>query len=118
MHEPHSYPQKSYSAITSGEDQHHYRQSSSGAEAGQGPSVPFEWHGSNRTGNRKLHYAGVVQFDKEASQTRDYCVAALLSKSGATRRATRPDPLGKARGRLFAAQKALAQDDKRVFFTG
>ena len=53
-------------------------------------------------------------FDKEASQTRDYCVAALLSKSGATRRATRPDPLGKARGRLFAAQKALAQDDKLV----
>jgi hypothetical protein len=104
MHEPHSYPQKSYSAITSGEDQHHYRQSSSGAEAGQGPSVPFEWHGSNRTGNRKLHYAGVVQFDKEASQTRDYCVA----KNDASRGSPRS----------FAAQKALAQDDKRVFFTG
>jgi hypothetical protein len=32
----------------------------------------------------------VVQFDKEASQTRDYCVA-----KSATRRAARPDSLGK-----------------------
>jgi hypothetical protein len=31
-----------------------------------------------------------VQFDKEASQTRDYCVA-----KSATRRAARPDSLGK-----------------------
>jgi hypothetical protein len=46
------------SAITSGEDQHHYRQNSSGAQAGQGPSVPSAWHGSNRTWDRELRYAG------------------------------------------------------------
>src|SRR5580698_3846499 len=34
----------------------------------------------------------VCAVDREASQTRDYCVAALLSKSGATHRAARPDP--------------------------
>src|SRR5580658_1044155 len=33
---------------TSGEDQHHYRQNSSGRRTGQGPSVPSLWHGSNR----------------------------------------------------------------------
>ena len=37
----------------------------------------------------------VVQFDKEASQTRDYCVA-----KNATRRAARPDP-SLRKGRLF-----------------
>jgi hypothetical protein len=34
----------------------------------------------------------VVRFDKEASQTRDYCIAAFLNKSCATQRAVRPDP--------------------------
>jgi hypothetical protein len=43
----------------------------------------------------------VAQFDREAIQTRDYCVA-----KNATRRADRPDP--------FAAQKALAQDDNQT----
>jgi hypothetical protein len=43
----------------------------------------------------------VVQFDKEASQTRDYCIAKnpsvafALSGQAATHRAARPDPLGK-----------------------
>jgi hypothetical protein len=40
----------------------------------------------------------VVQFDKEASQTRDYCVA-----KNATLRAARPDP--------SLAQRTLVQDD-------
>jgi len=33
-----------------------------------------------------------AELDKEASQTRDYCVAAFLNKSSATLRAARPDP--------------------------
>ena len=37
----------------------------------------------------------MVQFDKEASQTRDYCVA-----KNATHRAARPDP-SLRKGRLF-----------------
>jgi len=49
----------------------------------------------------------VVQFDKEASQTRDYSVA-----QSATVRAARPDSLDFARDRLFASQKQLAPDDK------
>ena len=53
MHEPHVYPQRSESAITSGEDQHHYRQHSSGILAGQGPTVPLRWPGSNTGMARK-----------------------------------------------------------------
>jgi hypothetical protein len=34
----------------------------------------------------------VMQFDKETSRTRDYCVAAFLNKSSATHRAAHPDP--------------------------
>jgi hypothetical protein len=51
MHEPHRHPQPSNSAITSGEDQHHYRQNSSGIEGAQGPTVPLGWHGSNSLGS-------------------------------------------------------------------
>ena len=36
----------------------------------------------------------------DASQTRDYCVAAFLSKSSATHRAARPDPFDFTQGRL------------------
>jgi hypothetical protein len=36
------------SATTTGEDQHHYRQNSSGSDGAQGTSVPSKWHGSNR----------------------------------------------------------------------
>jgi len=49
MHEPHRHPQPSKSAITSGEDQHHYRQDSSGGKTEQGPTVPSRWHVSNRS---------------------------------------------------------------------
>jgi hypothetical protein len=50
------------------------------------------------------------QFDiKEASQTRDYCVA-----KNATQRAARPDSFGCAQDRLFAAQRTLAQDDNQT----
>ena len=48
MHEPHRYPLDPNQPFTSGEDQHHYRQNSSGIAAGQGPSVPYRWHESNR----------------------------------------------------------------------
>jgi hypothetical protein len=34
----------------------------------------------------------IAKSTREASQTRDYCVAALLIKSCATLRAARPDP--------------------------
>jgi hypothetical protein len=51
----------------------------------------------------------VAQFHKEASQTRDGCGA-----NNAPHRAARSDPLGLARGKLFAAQKKLAQDDKQT----
>jgi len=44
----------------------------------------------------------VGQLEKEASQTRDYCVA-----KNATHRAVRPDSLDFARDRLFTAQKRL-----------
>src|SRR6266849_8084420 len=48
MHEPHRYPQTIPNLlITSGEDQHHYRQNSSGIEGAQGTTVPLKWHGSN-----------------------------------------------------------------------
>src|SRR5580658_2069306 len=47
--------------------------------------------------------------DKEASQTRDYCVAALLIRSIATLRAGRPDP--------SRDKRRLAQDDKQTFTT-
>ena len=47
--------------------------------------------------------AVVVQFDKEASQTRLLC-------RQKRRFAARPDSLDYARDRLFAAQKRLAQD--------
>jgi hypothetical protein len=50
----------------------------------------------------------VVQLDREASQTRGYCVA-----NSATHRAARPDSLGFARDRLFTAQSTLVQDDNR-----
>ena len=46
----------------------------------------------------------VVQSSKEASQTRDYCVA-----KHATLRAARPDPLRLRSGQAFAAQRTLAQ---------
>src|ERR1700688_3998662 len=46
MHEPHGHP-RVLSAITSGEDQHHYRQNSSGQHTAQGTTVPPAWHGSN-----------------------------------------------------------------------
>jgi hypothetical protein len=48
-----------------------------------------------------IHSWVVVQFGKEASQTRDYCVAKnpsvalALSGQAATHRAARPDSLGK-----------------------
>ena len=53
MHEPHKYPQTNTPKhpnrpITSGEDQHHYLQNSSGITAEQGLTVPFRWHESNR----------------------------------------------------------------------
>jgi hypothetical protein len=48
MHEPHGHP-RVLSAITSGEDQHHYRQNSSGQHTAQGTTVPSAWHGSNST---------------------------------------------------------------------
>gem|GEM_PF-6279754 len=48
MHEPHGHP-RVLSAITSGEDQHHYRQNSSGQHSAQGTTVPSAWHGSNST---------------------------------------------------------------------
>ena len=51
----------------------------------------------------------VGQFEAEASQTRDSGVA-----KSATLRAARPDSLDFARGRLFAAQKQLAQDDNET----
>src|SRR5258707_15607849 len=51
----------------------------------------------------------VAQFGKEASQARDYGVA-----KNATLRAARPDPFGFAQGRLFAAQRALAQDGRQT----
>ncbi len=50
----------------------------------------------------------VVRFDREASQTRGYCVA-----KNATHRAARPDSLGFARDRLFTAQRTLVQDDNQ-----
>jgi hypothetical protein len=52
MHEPHGHP-RVLSAITSGEDQHHYRQNTSGQHTAQGTTVPSAWHGSNTT----EHYA-------------------------------------------------------------
>src|ERR1700691_3674179 len=51
----------------------------------------------------------VGQLEKEASQTRDYCVA-----KNATDRAARPDSLDFARDRLFAAQRTLVQYDSRT----
>ncbi len=65
----------------------------------------------------------VAQFGKEASQARDYGVAKNpsaplvprgCSGQAATLRAARPDPFGFAQGRIFAAQRALAQDDKQT----
>jgi len=55
-----------------------------------------------------IHIWVVVQVGQEASQTRDYCVA-----KNATHCAARPDPR-QARGRLFAAQRTLAQDDNQT----
>jgi len=49
----------------------------------------------------------VVQFNKEASQARDYSVA-----QSATVRAARPDPLRLRSGQALAAQRTLAGDDK------
>jgi len=56
-----------------------------------------------------MGFWGVAQFGKEASQARDYGIA-----KNATLRAARPDPFGFAQGRLFAAQRTLAQDDKQA----
>ena len=59
----------------------------------------------------------VAQFDKEASQTRDYCVAkdaTLRLRSGQAPRAARPDSLDFARDRLLAAQRTLARDDNQA----
>ncbi len=47
MHEPHRYPQHPDRPSPQGRIQHHYRQNSSGGQAGQGPTVPLPWHGSN-----------------------------------------------------------------------
>jgi hypothetical protein len=57
------------------------------------------------------------EFDKEASQTRDYCVAKnpsvalALSGQAGTHRAARADPLRLRSGQAFAAQRTLARDD-------
>jgi hypothetical protein len=51
--------------------------------------IPSNWDQSHR-GSRPFGKDRVVQFDEEASQTRDYCVA-----KNATVRAARPDSLGK-----------------------
>jgi hypothetical protein len=51
----------------------------------------------------------VVHFAKDASQTRDYGVA---SPRHIARLAQIPSP--SAQGRVFAAQKKLAQDDKQT----
>src|SRR5208283_2064503 len=57
------------------------------------------------------------QFGKEASQTRDYCVAknpsALLRAGCDTSRGSPRFPR-QARDRLFAAQRTLAQDDNQT----
>src|SRR5271169_7107341 len=60
-------------------------------------------------GRRKLMIgiSSTRRVNKEASQTPDYCIA-----KSAMLRAARPDPFDFAQGKLFAAQKALAQDDK------
>jgi len=51
----------------------------------------------------------VVQFNKEASQTRDYCVA-----KNATRRAARPDSLRLRSGQALTAQRALVRNDNQT----
>src|SRR5580693_6292720 len=61
-----------------------------------------------------IHSWVVVQFGKEASQTRDYCVAKNRSRSlraGCDTSRGSPRFPRQARDMLFAAQKALAQDD-------
>jgi hypothetical protein len=51
----------------------------------------------------------VVEFDKEASQTRDYCIA-----KNATLRAARPDCLRLRSGQALTAQKALVRNDNQA----
>jgi hypothetical protein len=55
----------------------------------------------------------VGQLEKEASQTRDYCVA-----KNATHRAVRPDSLDFARDRLFTAQKRLFRMTIKLTYYG
>ncbi len=94
MHEPHSYPHNPIRpspqgriSITIGKV---------AVEGRRDKARRCHLSGTEVIGRRTASYiTREWWFDKEASQTRDYCVAALLSKSGATRRATRPDPLGK-----------------------
>src|ERR1700683_3807991 len=43
-------PDYLFGQFTSGEDQHHYRQNSSGTAVWQGTIVPSRWHESNRRG--------------------------------------------------------------------
>src|ERR1700735_218006 len=45
----------SKSFITSGEDQHHYRQNSSAARGAQGTTVPSTWHGGNSSVTSSEH---------------------------------------------------------------
>jgi hypothetical protein len=55
-------------------------------------------------------FALVLQFDKEASQARDYCGANAAPRSRGSPGSLRHS----AQGRLFAAQNRLAQDDKQT----
>jgi hypothetical protein len=51
VHELHKYPQPSESASSpQGRISNHYRQNSSGMTPEQGPTVPLQWHESNRPG--------------------------------------------------------------------
>src|SRR5579863_3983128 len=59
MHEPHKTPKHPNRPFTSGEDQHHYRQNSSGVAAPQGTSVPLRWHESNRRINTAAGSVGL-----------------------------------------------------------
>jgi hypothetical protein len=56
----------------------------------------------------------VVQFDKEATQTRDYCIAALLIRSSATHLAARPDSLGSLGTGSSLRKETLVQDDNQT----
>src|ERR1700728_1155723 len=109
MHEPHRHTQTSESITSSGEDQHHYRQHSSGCEGVQGTSVPFQWHGSNRKSSCKL-----VTQDADNSYF-PWSWEELVCASG---KGTSFTARVKIRSRTWVAQRFSAANKRLVFRNG